>query len=248
MIKNLKFDQVKYNFFSSKYGCSPYPYESLNCGQNTKDLKKNIFLNRCLVKQKLGFKNLFFLNQIHSDNVYTLTSKECLKANFNGDGVVTNISKIGLCILTADCASIFFIDNIAKIIGACHAGWRGALNGIIENTINNMLKIGSSKKNIHVIIGPTIQKYSYQIGSDLEHVIKRHEIYLFDKKILLKINNNFYFDLPLFIKNKILIHGINKIRDLNIDTYINKNYFSHRRSLHNGIGETGRQVSIIGLL
>ena len=90
----------------------------------------------------------------------------------NVDGVVTNLKNIGLSILTADCAPIFFLDLNNDIIAACHAGWRGALNGIIENTINKMIEIGSLRKNILAIIGPTIQQHSYEIGNDLAIKIK----------------------------------------------------------------------------
>lgn len=248
MLENYKFNRVKYHFFSAKYGVSRYPYESLNCGLNTADLIKDVKQNRSLVKKKMGFENLFFLNQIHSNKVITLRSKSCLKSNNKGDGIVTKLTSIGLSILTADCAPIFFIDDVSKTVGACHAGWKGSLNGILENTIYNMLQLGSLKQNIHVIIGPTIQKNSYQIRNDLEAIIKKTAVFSLDKTILVKKGKELIFDLPLFIKNKLLVNGINKINDVNIDTYINKNYFSHRRCMHNKIGLTGRQVSIIGLV
>lgn len=248
MPENYKFNRIKYHFFSAKYGVSKYPYEALNCGLNTADIPRDVKQNRSLVKKKIGFENLFFLEQMHSNKVITLKSKKCLKSNYQGDGIVTKLTDVGLSILTADCAPIFFFDDVSKTVGACHAGWKGALNGILENTIHDMLQLGSLKQNIHVLIGPTIHKNSYQIRNDLESIIKKTDIFSLDKKILVKRGKVLIFDLPLFIKNKLLLNGINKINDVNIDTYINKNYFSHRRCMHNKIGLTGRQVSIIGLI
>ena len=203
---NYKFNRIKYHFFSAKYGLSKYPFESLNCGLNTTDDQEKVFDNRNLVKKTIGFKNLFFLNQIHSNKVIALKTKNCLKINFHGDGIVTRLKNIGLSILTADCAPVFFIDNISNTVGACHAGWKGALNGILENTIYEMLQLGALKKNIHAVIGPTIQKNSYQIKNDLEKIIKKTDIFSLDKTILVRKNKKSVFDLPLFIKNKLLVN------------------------------------------
>ena len=132
---------VHYNFFSAERGFSSFPYNSLNCSFNTQDSYENILENRNLVKDMICLNDLFFINQIHSNKVFFLKDKKQLSSKLNVDGVVTNLKNIGLSILTADCAPIFFLDLNNDIIAACHAGWRGALYGIIENTKNKMIEM-----------------------------------------------------------------------------------------------------------
>ena len=247
-----KVKNVHYNFFSAERGFSSFPYNSLNCSFNTQDSYENIIENRNLVKDMICLNDLFFINQIHSNKVFFLKDKKQLSSKLNVDGVVTNLKNIGLSILTADCAPIFFLDLNNDIIAACHAGWRGALNGIIENTIDKMIEIGSLKKNIHAIIGPTIQQYSYEIGNDLAIAVESTSEYKSKNNIIVEKSKNIFFNLPLFIKSKLNLIKINNVIDVEIDTYLNKNFFSYRRTIQNRKNdvlknETGRQVSVIGL-
>ena len=247
---NLK--NLHYNFFSAERGISPFPHNSLNCSFNTQDSFENIIENRKLVKTMMHLDELFFVNQIHSNKVFFLEDKKQLSSKLDVDGVVTNLKNIGLSILTADCAPIFFLDLKNKIIASCHAGWRGALNGIIENTVDTMIEIGSLRKNIHAIIGPTIQQYSYEIGNDLAIKIEPTSEYKSKNDILVEKSQKLFFNLPLFIKNKLNLIKIKYVIDVEIDTYLNKNFFSYRRTTQNRKSkilknETGRQVSVIGL-
>ena len=247
-----KVKNVHYNFFSAERGISSFPYNSLNCSFNNQDSIENIIKNRKYVKDMINLNNLFFINQIHSNKVFFLEDKTQLSTKLNADGVVTNLKNIGLSILTADCAPILFLDLNNDIIAACHAGWRGALYGIIENTIDKMIEIGSSRKNIHAIIGPTIQQLSYEIGNDLAIKIECTSEYRSNNKILVEKSKKYFFNLPLFIKYKLNLNEINNISDVEIDTYLNKNFFSYRRTTHNRKSNslknsTGRQVSVIGL-
>ena len=247
-----KIKNVNYNFFSAERGFSSFPYNSLNCSFNTQDSYENIIENRNFVKDIICLNDLFFINQIHSNKVFFLEDKQQLSSKLNVDGVVTNLKDIGLSILTADCAPIFFIDFNNKIIAACHAGWRGAINGIIENTIDKMIEIGSLRKNIYAIIGPTIQQYSYEIGNDLAIKIEPTSEYKLKKNILVEKSKKIFFNLPLFIINKLNLIKINNVIDLEIDTYLNKNFFSYRRTIQNRKSDilknaTGRQISVIGL-
>ena len=249
-LNNLK--NVHYNFFSAERGFSAFPYNSLNCSFNTEDSYKNIIKNRKFVKDIICLNDLFFINQIHSNKVFFLEDKTQLSTKLNADGVVTNLKNIGLSILTADCAPIFFIDLNDEIIASCHAGWRGALNGIIENTVDAMIKIGSLRKNIYAIIGPTIQQYSYEIRNDLATKIEHTSEYRSKNDIIVEKSKKIFFNLPLFIRNKLNLIKINNILDVEIDTYLNKNYFSYRRTSQNRKTDnlknaTGRQVSVIGL-
>ncbi len=250
---NLK--NIVHGFFSAQGGVSKKPYFSLNCSFNNKDERKNVIKNLEIVKQKLKIKHLLKINQIHSSKVMTIESIKKFNTEFEGDGLVTNLKNVGISILTADCCPILFYDKKNKVIAACHAGWRGAVNGIVEKTINSMENIGANKEYIVAVTGPTIQKYSYEIGDDVCNIIKKSDI--FKKDIITNLNNGKYlFDLPLFIYEKLHSSGIRKIGNVNIDTYSNKLYFSHRRKSHEILNSkknnknilTGRQISIIGLI
>ena len=247
-----KVKNVYYKFFSSERGFSSFPYNSLNCSFNTQDSYENIIENRKFVKNSICLNDLFFINQIHSNKVFFLEDKKQLSSKLYVDGVVTNLKNIGLSILTADCAPIFFLDLSNEIVGSCHAGWRGVLNGIIENTVDKMIEIGSLRKNIRAIIGPTIQQYSYEIGNDLVIKIETTNEYKSKKDILVEKSKKVFFNLPLFIRNKLNLIKINNVKDVKINTYLNKNFFSHRRTTQNRKSddlksETGRQASVIGL-
>ncbi len=243
--------KVNYRFFSAQRGFSKFPFNSLNCSFNSKDTNENVLKNRKLVKNIICLNELFFINQIHSNKVFILEDKSQFSQKKNVDGVVTKLKDIGLSILTADCSPIFLIDPNHNVIGACHAGWRGAISGIIENTIDKMITLGSLRKNIIAIIGPTIQKYSYEVGNDLALTVESTNEFKSNNQILSETSKKLFFDLPSFIKCKLFLNKINHIKDIQIDTYLNKNYFSYRRISQNRKNFnykniTGRQVSIIG--
>ena len=138
--------------------------------------------------------------------------------NYNlkeADGLVTNLKGIGLSILGADCAPILFYDNALKIIGACHAGWRGAVNNIIETTVTKMENIGSKRNNITAIIGPTIHKNSYEIKEDVATIVKSSLFYKENISILFNRKKDEYlFDLPLLLKESLKLSKIKKIGDV----------------------------------
>jgi len=158
-----------------------------------------------------------------------------------------------LSILGADCAPILFYDQKSKTIGACHAGWRGAINNIIEATISKMEAIGALRSRITAIIGPAIQKNSYEIEEDVAKMVRSCSFFKENETILSHNKPNKYlFDLPLLLKQSLKSAMIQNIGDVKIDTYKNNDlFFSHRRSTHKNlkyIQKTGRQISVIGIL
>ena len=162
-----KYSHIKCAFFSRKKGISNGVYKSLNCGLNSKDKKSNVLKNRIIALEKIGLnkKNLIIPNQIHSNKI-KIVDENSINQNITADGLLTKSNKIVLGILTADCAPIFFFDCKENIISAVHAGWRGAKNGIIKNTIKLMLECGSKLDNITSCIGPCIGKESYKVNND----------------------------------------------------------------------------------
>ena len=249
---NLENKRLSYGFFTRNGGVSEYPFNSLNCSFNVNDNKNNVKENLRLVSHELRLKKIIKLNQIHSSNVLIINNQNKERSSLNADGLVTNLTGIGLSILGADCAPILFYDDKSKTIGACHAGWRGAIDNIVEATIISMVKIGASRNNIIAVIGPTIQKQSYEIKDDVAKIVKQSLSFKRNNSILSQMNNNKYlFDLPLLLKESLKISKINKIGDININTYDNNLFFSHRYSSHQNsskLGITGRHISVIGIL
>ena len=250
---SLKNQDINYGFFTRNSGVSKYPFNSLNCSFNVNDKENDVKKNIKLVCQELKLKKLVKLNQIHSSEVIIIDNHNIHNSILNGDGLVTNLKGIGLSILGADCAPILFYDNMSKTIGACHAGWRGAVGDIVENTIISMENIGADRHNIIAIIGPTIQKQSYEIKENVAKIVKDSFFFKQNHSILYHIKNDRYlFDLPLLLRMSLLSFGINKINDVNIDTYEKNNlFFSHRYSSHKNFpkaGITGRHISVIGIL
>ena len=242
--KNLK--DIDHCFFSRLGGYSNGGYKSLNCGNGSKDTKKLIIKNYDLISKyyDLSKNNLITLHQTHSNKV--LIANSINKKNiYKYDGIVTKKSNMILGILTADCAPVLFYDPITKVIGACHAGWKGSFDGIIENTINSMISLGSKSKYIKCAIGPCIEQNSYTVG--IEFYTKFIDNEILNKKYFIRENSSKYkFNLKLFIKDKVFNLGIENVSTNGLDTYSNKELcFSYRRSIHEKENDYGRMISTI---
>ena len=251
MIKSKKLaslKNLKHGFFNSSGGKSKGIYQSLNCGPGSKDLSVNVKKNLEFVKKKISnsAKNIFLLNQIHSnklvyiDNNYKLTKKP------KADAVITNQKNLPIAVLTADCVPILICDNKKRIVAAIHAGWKGAFKGIIDKVIKFMVKKGCSLKNITAVIGPSISVKNYEVKDDfMKKFIKK------DKKSLkyFKIDNSkLYFDLSQYVYSQILQNKIKNIDTIKLDTFDIKNkFFSARRALSLKQNDYGRNISIIML-
>jgi YfiH family protein len=249
----LEFGDITHGFFTRKGGYSKSPYNSLNCSFNVDDNESDVKKNLKSICNELKLGKLIRLNQIHSSKVLVINSEYDKITDINADGLVTKLKGVGLSVLGADCAPILFYDKMSKIIGACHAGWRGAINGIIEATITNMENLGAKRDDIVSVIGPTIHKESYEIQKDLALLVKETKFYKNNRSILLQVNQDKYlFDLPLLIKESLKFSKINNFGDININTYEKSDlFFSHRKSTHENfpkIGKTGRHISVIGLI
>ena len=247
-----EFNDITYGFFTRKGGYSKSPFDTLNCSLNVGDNEKDVKKNLILVCNELKLEKLIKLNQIHSSKVFVVHNKNDLINNIQADGLVTKLKGVGLSILGADCAPILFYDKNSKIIGACHAGWRGTINGIIEATVANMENLGADRNDMIAVIGPTIHKESYEIRNDLAKIVLESEFYQKNHSILFHVKENKYlFDLPLLIKESLKNSKINSIGDVKMDTYIKSNlFFSHRKSTHENfpeVAKTGRHISVIGI-
>jgi len=246
--KNLqKFKNIKHCFFSRKNGFSNGDYESLNCGLGSGDKKENVLKNLELVSKKIGCKkeSLITLNQRHTNKVICFNSEDDVKNKLTGDAIVSKVKNVGIGILTADCASVFFYDPKNKIIGGLHAGWKGALNGIIKNTIKKFNELDSNNSDLISVVGPCINKENYKVKIDFFKKFidqdKKNEIFF--KKIT---GENYVFDLRAYINKEISNLNIKNIENIEKDTFSEKEFFySYRRSCLNKEQDYGRCISVI---
>jgi len=240
---------ISHGFFGRRGGCSNGPYSSLNVSFATKDDRDNVERNRAIAMHSLGLKgkNLFTLSQVHSNRVVEIGPGFDPKSHPEADAMVSKQTGIALGVLAADCTPVLFVDRQAKIIGACHAGWRGALNGIVGNTVEAMEQLGAFRNNIIATIGPTIWPQNYQVGPQFaQEFLKLHpggERYI----VFPENGGGEHFDLPGFILAQLRIAGIKNPSQVGECTFQHPElYFSYRFASHQN-GETGCQIAIIAL-
>ena len=249
MIKSKKLKKIKnirHGFFNSTGGKSKSIYKSLNCGIGSKDVIANVKKNLQLVRKKISkkAKNIFLVQQIHSNKFVFIDEKYNKKIKPKADAIITNQRYLPIAILTADCVPILICDNKKKMIGIIHAGWKGAYKGIIDRVIKFMIKKGCKLKNFTIAVGPSISVKNYEVKEDF-----RKKFLKKDKKNLkyFKIKRNkLYFDLTKYVQALLLKSKIKNIDILNIDTFDVKNkFFSARRALKQKHNDYGRNISII---
>jgi YfiH family protein len=244
-------DGIFHGFFGRKGGVSSGLYGSLNCGIGSNDERSNVIENRKLIAQASGVaaENFLSVHQIHSTVCQKVTQAWPMAERPQGDAMVTDVPGIALAILTADCVPTLFHGKTKggkPVIGAAHAGWGGALKGILESTVQAMRDLGAEE--IKAVIGPCICKASYEVSGE------------FVKKFMAEDEENerFFtpgrredrpmFDLPGYCAAKLAKAGLNKVYLTDIDTYANEaDFFSFRRTTHRQEPDYGRQVSVIAI-
>ena len=242
-----KFENLKHCFFSRKNGVSKKPYESLNCGLGSNDKKEDVLKNLEIVSNKIGCKKEFLitLNQKHSNEVIYFENEKSIKNKLSGDAIVSKVKNVGFSILTADCAPVFFYDPKKKIIGCAHSGWKGALNGIIKNTVKKFSELNSASKDLIAVVGPCIEKENYQVKNDFyeKFILQDKKNEYFFRKI---DNGKFIFDLREFINKELFSLDIKNVENIKLDTFSkNEFFYSYRRSVINKENDYGRCISVI---
>ena len=251
MIKSKKLSKIKnlkHGFFNCKGGISKNIYKSLNCGPGSKDKPIYVKKNLEIVKKKIksSARDIFLLDQIHSNKFIYVDEKYKFKSKPKVDAVITNQKNLPIAILTADCVPLLICDNKKKIIAAIHAGWKGAYKGIVDRVIKFMLRKGSKPKNITAVIGPSISIDNYEVQNDFKNKFLKKDR---TNKIFFRIKHKkLYFDLSNYVKSMLLKNKIKKIEKIKIDTFNFKNkFFSARRALSLKHDDYGRNISIIML-
>ncbi len=241
-------DLVSHGFFGRAGGVSTGPYESLNCGQGSKDDPVAVASNRELCQKALSTQHLATLYQVHSaEAVYTTTPfTERPKA----DALVTDQPGLAIGILTADCIPVLFHDPVTDIVGAAHAGWRGALAGVLENCIALMSDHGARPTDIRASFGPCLRQDNFEVGLDLVEafVCNQAECDIFFKPGLSPEKRQ--FDLVAFAKWRLSQSGLllQNIDDVQVCTLGAPNdYYSYRFAKNSGLADYGRNLSAICL-
>lgn len=242
-------DTVGHGFFGRKGGISSGIYESLNCSYQSRDLAENIDENRLRVVTALGGNSLATLKQIHSDICLPI-EKSCLTGIEEGDALVTKTPGQIIGCLTADCAPVLLYGedmNGAPVIGAAHAGWGGALKGVLESTVKGMTGLGAAPNTIRAAIGPCLAQQSYEVDKDFSEPFVREDKEA-QKFFQQQPKDKLKFDLQSYVQYRLIRAGIVRISMANIDTYSNEqDYFSYRRATHRGESDYGRQISAISI-
>ncbi len=242
-----KLKNINHCFFSRKKGYSKGVYSSLNCGRGSKDNKKSVSKNLLFVTKAMGVKksNLCLMNQTHSNKVIIINKKNINYKKINSDAIITKMRGVALGVVTADCVPIILFDSENEVIGCIHAGWKGALSGIIENTIKEFNKI-NSKNKIFASIGPCIGRQSYEVSDDFckKFLNKSKKNSKYFKK---KNKHKKLFNLRKYVEDKLLNLNV-KVNHVNHDTFKEKNsFFSYRRAQKLGENDYGRCISVISL-
>jgi YfiH family protein len=239
---------VRHGFFGRKGGSSLGEFAENNMSIAVGDEPRAVDINRTGAAEALGFRRnqLLLLKQVHSNRVHRLNDRPVEDVAIEADAMVTRLPLMALGILTADCTPILLADQENRVAGAAHAGWRGAVDGIVGNTIAAMVELGANPANIVAAIGPTISGENYEVGPHfMEDFTKlrpdgwRH--------FSTRNGSRAHFDLPGFVAAELQRAGVTAIERVGNCTYGDpEQYFSHRYSTHQG-GKTGRQIAIIGL-
>ena len=242
-------NNIKHCFFSKTGGTSKGIYESLNCGLGSKDNPLDIKNNLKIVSNQMGVegKNLILMNQTHSNKVLIVTKENNNGNRLNSDAMITQTKGLVIGVLTADCVPIILDEKKNNSVGCIHAGWKGCISGIIENTLAKFISINKDNE-FFVAIGPCIGPSSYEVGVDLVRKFEKES----QKNLLFFVEQNngkFLFDIRGYINNKLKKLGINNIDNIELDTFQERNnFFSYRRSQKLSENDYGRCISTICLI
>jgi YfiH family protein len=240
---------LRHAFFSREGGVSEGVYASLNGGLGSQDDPANVVENRRRMAEQMGVtpENLLGVHQIHSPDVAVATGPWQSAARPRADAIVTRTEGVAIGVTAADCGPILFVDPKARVIGAAHAGWKGALTGVLESTVDAMEKLGADRSGMVAAIGPLIRQQSYEVGSEfierfLDADAENAMFFLSGER-----DGHAMFDLAGFIRMRLENAGVLMIDDLGVDTYSDERFYSYRRSVHRREPDYGRHLHAIAL-
>ena len=239
---------LRHAFFTREGGVSDGVYSHLNGGLGSRDDPTHIAENRRRIAEQMGLAPTHLINvhQVHSPDAVVVAGPwdgQRPKA----DALVTRTDGLAIAVTTADCGPVLLVEPNARVIGAAHAGWKGALTGVLEATVAAMEKLGAERGGIVAAIGPMIRQPSYEVGG--EFVTRFLDADADNAVFFLPSSREGHamFDLAGFIRDRLKAAGVLMIDDLGLDTYSDERFFSYRRSVHRGEPDYGRHVHAIAL-
>jgi YfiH family protein len=242
---------ITHGFFGRTGGVSEGIYASLNCGPGSGDERSHVLENRRRALAELGAqeRRLVTLYQIHSAEGVTVQDDWEVGDAPKADAMATDAPGIALGILTADCAPVLFADAEARVIGAAHAGWKGALAGVIEQAVSRMEQLGARRGHMAAAIGPCISQTAYEVGDELRETFLRQDAANGRFFSEASRSGHWQFDLGGYVGDRLRAASVQNIATLAHCTYAeSQNFFSFRRATHRGDADYGRQLSAIALL
>ncbi len=240
---------LRHAFFTRNGGVSGGFYGSLNGGLGSDDDPANVAENRRRMAEQMGVapSHLLGVHQIHSPDAVVATSP-WQGERPRADAIVTRAEGLAIGVTAADCGPILFVDPNARVIAAAHAGWKGALTGVVESTVEAMEKLGAERSGIVAAIGPLIRQHSYEVGGEfVERFIEadaENAVFFIPSTR----EDHAMFDLAGFIRMRLENAGVLMIDDIGVDTYSDERFYSYRRSVHRKEPDYGRHVHAIALL
>ncbi|WP_029031755.1 peptidoglycan editing factor PgeF [Salinarimonas rosea] len=241
---------VRHAFFTRDGGVSQGLYASLNGGLGSADARERVVANRARMAERLGVAPdaLVSVHQVHSPDVVVVEAPIALDARPKADAMVTDRPGLALAILTADCGPVLFADPEAGVIGAAHAGWRGALGGVAEATVAAMERLGARRGRIVAVLGPTIGQGAYEVGAELREAFLGEDPDAERYFAPGTREGKWQLDLPGYILARLARAEVGTAHDLARCTYSDEDrFYSYRRSTHRGEPDYGRLVSAIAL-
>jgi YfiH family protein len=241
---------VRHGFFTRQGGRSAGIYASLNCGYGSNDEADKVAANRAIVAGRLGVEaqRLLTVWQWHSADVAVARAPWDALHPPKADAMVTDVAGMALGVLTADCTPVLFADRQKRVVGAAHAGWKGALGGVIEATVAAMEGLGAARGRIAAVIGPTISQASYEVGPEFHaRFVAADESHgrFFAPSARA---GHFRFDLPGLVRMQLEQAELAAIEDMGLCTYGDEqSFFSYRRTTHRGEPDYGRQIAAIAI-
>ena len=242
--------RIRHGFFTRQGGISTGVYASLNAGLGSHDVPENVRENRHRMAAALGVRpdHLVTAYQVHSPDVVVAKTPWTRETAPRADAVVTRVPGLAVGVTTADCGPVLFADAQAGVVGAAHAGWKGALTGVLEATLAAMERLGAERARIMVALGPMIRQPNYEVGPEFVRrfaVSEGHNERFFAPS---RRDGHALFDLPGYIAARLAHAGLTHIEDLGHCTYADPaRFFSYRRTTHRAEPDYGRHVNAIVL-
>lgn len=248
----LQDERIAHGFFTKNGGVSTGLYSSLNCGVGSKDDLQNVIENRRRVAGCFDTvpDQLLTLNQIHSDICLCVDAPyDAINNRPQADALATDTPGLAIGVLTADCGPVLFSGQSKDgkpIIGAAHAGWGGALKGVLENAIAAMEKLGLDKSTLKAVLGPCIGPQTYEVSENFRDPFIMQDMKNARFFLPAERPGHLLFNLPGYIQRRLFLAGVPQIGIMGCDTCAEADtFFSYRRSTHRGEADYGRQVSVI---